>query len=69
MHQHLVAGRGHLGIGHGSLTGLRLGLALLQAPLSLPWAGHGGGWGQGSCWAALRGKEQVSLVGCPGDPQ
>lgn len=69
MREHLVAGCGHLGTGHGSLTGLRPGLALLPAPLSLPWAGQGGGWGQGSCWAALRAKEQVFLVGRPGDPQ
>lgn len=69
MRQHLVAGCGHLGTGHGLLTGLRPDLGLLPAPLSLPWAGPGGGWGQGSCWAALRGREQVSFVGFPGDPQ
>lgn len=69
MRQHLVAGCGHLGTGHSSLTGLRPDPGACCRPtLTVPWASLGGG-GDRELLGSPQGQEQVSLWASLGPPQ
>lgn len=68
MRQHLVAGVRALWHRPWLTNGAQAGPGPAAGPTLTAVGRPGWGWDR-SCWAAPRGREQVSLVGCPGEPQ